>query len=72
MHVHACASVCMELLCSKTVVNCYTDEQFNIQVFWVCYAEQEGYWYDAALKKKDLKTTFSTTWQFQFSDPSQF
>jgi hypothetical protein len=43
MHVQACASVCRAFPCSKTVVNSYTDEQFNIQVFWVCYAEKEVY-----------------------------
>ena len=51
-HTQMCASVCRALLCPKTVVNSYIDKQFNIQVFWICYAEQEGYWYDAALKKK--------------------
>jgi hypothetical protein len=56
MHVHPCAYVCRALLCSKTVVNSHTDKQVNIQVFWVYYAEQEGYWCDAALKKKDFKT----------------
>jgi hypothetical protein len=70
MHVHVCVSVCRELLCSKTLVNSYTDKQFGILVFWICYAEQEGYWYDAALKKKNFKTMFSTTWQLQVSAPS--
>jgi hypothetical protein len=42
MHIHTHVSVYMALLCSKTMVNSYTDKQFNIQVFWVCYAEQEG------------------------------
>jgi len=72
MHEHVCVSVCRALLCSKTVPNSWTDKVFNIHVFWVFYAEQEGYWYDAALKKKDFKTTFSTIWQLQFLAPFQF
>jgi hypothetical protein len=63
-HMYTCTHVCAGHFCAqKQWLTPYTDKQLNNQVFWVCYGKQKGYWYDAALKNKDFKTAFSTTWQ---------